>query len=151
MYMSSLKTDVDRLDEALISLFQHLKRPASWTEITATAGVVLDRPSAGIIHILCSDKSRYTLNDLADKLGVEAPTVTRKTQQLEKQGLIRRRKSADDRRSIYIEVTDKGKEIDQLIRLARRRLSEKALENWATKDRVQFIDLFEKYVDSLKP
>ncbi|HEY4963737.1 MAG TPA: MarR family transcriptional regulator [Candidatus Saccharimonadales bacterium] len=149
--MSSLKTDVDRLDEALISLFQHLKRPANWAEITATAGVILDRPSSGIVHILCNKGARFTLNDLAEKLGVEAPTVTRKTQQLEKQGLVRRSKSTDDRRSVYLEVTDKGRNINRQIRLARRKLSEKALKQWTIEDRSKFIDLFEKYVDSLKP
>lgn len=147
--MSDLRSDAESIDESMISMFQYLKRQAHWSEVLNNAGVKLDRPSAGIVHILINSKSKIRLNDLADKLGVEAPTVTRKTQELEAAGLIKKNRADDDRRSVYIEVTEKGRDLYKKIKIARQKISERALSDWNDADRQNFVSLFAKYINSL--
>ena len=148
--MEDIQSDLDRLEDGLRLLFQYLKRPSSWQHITAQAGVDIDRPGAAIVHTLVScGKSPCKLNDLADMLGVEAPSVTRKTQELERLGLIRRYRSLTDRRSVYLEVTEAGNEIEKHIRAARRTMNEQVLKGWSKTERQQFASLFERYAADL--
>jgi len=149
--MEDLQTDLDQLEDALRRLFQYIKRPSTWQSLTSLAGVQIDRPSAHIIHTLVQNqKSPYKLNDLADSLGIEAPSVSRKTQELEALGLIRRLRSSSDRRSVYLEVTDEGREIEKRIRQARRNSSESVLKGWTKSERQQFVSLFDRYIEGLK-
>ena len=50
---------------------------------------------------------------LAEKLEIALPTVSRKLSVLEKQELIERKVSAEDRRKTYVYTTDKGRQIIQ--------------------------------------
>lgn len=49
------------------------------------------------------------IGELAEAEGVAAATMTRVVDRLEKEGLVRRRGSSDDRRSIVLTVTAKGR------------------------------------------
>jgi DNA-binding MarR family transcriptional regulator len=147
--MSTLETDVIQIDESLNELFRYLKRPATWSEITTIANIQVDRPSAGIVHVLCKCPNGSKLNDLADKLGVESPTVTRKTQELEKSGLIKRTRSEKDRRSVFLDVTTAGRQLDQKIQRARRKLTEQSLLSWDKQERQEFVSLFNRYITGL--
>lgn len=148
--MEDLQTDLDRLEDALRALFQHLKRPSTWQSLTTQAGVQIDRPSAGLIHTLAQhQKAPCKLNDIADMLGIEAPSVTRKAQELVRLGLVKRWQSETDRRSVYLELTEKGLEIEKRIKQARRESSEQVLKNWTKSERQQFVSLFESYTKGL--
>jgi MarR family transcriptional regulator for hemolysin len=54
--------------------------------------------------------------ELADRLGLEAPTLVPQLDRLEREGLIARRRDRRDRRVVRIDVTDEG--LDHLRRLA---------------------------------
>jgi len=47
-------------------------------------------------------------SDLATAVGIEGPTLTRHLDALERQGLVRRRQDADDRRAVVVELTKEG-------------------------------------------
>ena len=71
------------------------------------AGVRVDRAGAALLYVLhAHGDSRVTAP--AEMLGVDAPSVTRKVQQLEKEGLVARRADSDDRRASCIELTNAG-------------------------------------------
>ena len=57
------------------------------------------------------DKDGLTPSMLAQKLEIALPTVSRKLSVLEKQELIFRRVSPEDRRKTFVYVTEKGKEM----------------------------------------
>jgi DNA-binding MarR family transcriptional regulator len=147
--MDSLQKDLDQLEEAMRQMFQYLKKPSTWVNLTNQAGVQIDRPSAGILHTLIACKSSCKLLDLADMLGIEAPSVTRKSQELEKLGLIRRSRSLTDKRSVDLEITDKGRDIENRIIKARRDISLQVFGQWSQVERQQFVSLFEKYCRGL--
>jgi DNA-binding MarR family transcriptional regulator len=50
------------------------------------------------------------MGDLKDRLGVTGRSITSLVDGLEDEGLLRRRADPDDRRSIRLEITDKGHE-----------------------------------------
>jgi MarR family transcriptional regulator for hemolysin len=55
--------------------------------------------------------------DLARSLGIEGPTLTRHLDNLERNGLVNRRRSQTDRRAFRVELTDSGEAAyDRLLR-----------------------------------
>jgi DNA-binding MarR family transcriptional regulator len=54
---------------------------------------------------------RRTVRELAEVAGVTQPTVTRALDGLQRQGLVRRVASPDDRRCVLVELTEQGDEV----------------------------------------
>lgn len=125
---------------------QTLKRPQQWARITAQAGVSLDRPAAYILHILMSPRPQgWRVQDLATQLGVEAPSVTRKTQELELAGYLERRRNPLDKRSIGLRLTPSGRTVCNRLWKVQRQTIAQVLERWPAAERRQFVDLFERF------
>jgi DNA-binding MarR family transcriptional regulator len=60
-----------------------------------------------------------TVRELADAAGVSQPTITRALDALQRQGLVTRAASPEDRRCVLVELTDEGRE---LLRAERERI-----------------------------
>jgi DNA-binding MarR family transcriptional regulator len=58
-----------------------------------------------------NESSPVKVSDLANKLYLHPTTVVGIIDRLEKQDLVKRRRSEDDRRVVWIELTDKGNEL----------------------------------------
>ena len=52
-----------------------------------------------------------TQQELARAVGIEGPTLTRHLEGMERAGLVVRRRAADDRRAIQVELTQRGEEL----------------------------------------
>jgi MarR family transcriptional regulator, transcriptional regulator for hemolysin len=52
-----------------------------------------------------------TQQELARAVGIEGPTLTRHLDGMERAGLVVRRRAADDRRAIQVELTERGEEL----------------------------------------
>lgn len=52
-----------------------------------------------------------TQQELARAVGIEGPTLTRHLDGMERAGLVVRRRGADDRRAIQVELTERGEEL----------------------------------------
>ncbi len=50
----------------------------------------------------------YTISSIAGKLGLDPATVVRTVDSLEKRGLVERRRDRQDRRQVFVELTDAG-------------------------------------------
>jgi DNA-binding MarR family transcriptional regulator len=148
--MEAIETDLEQLEDAMRLFFQTMKRPQNWAQITASAGVSIDRPAMFILHALAlANDQRCRVQDLATQLGIEAPSVTRKTQELEQAGYIRRMPDPKDRRAIGLELTAKGQAIHTKIRKAQKDLIVNAFNVWSKADRQQFVTLFERFSNDL--
>jgi DNA-binding MarR family transcriptional regulator len=75
--------------------------------IVKAAGVKLDRAGAALLYMLRAHGDS-PVTGLAELLGVDAPTVTRKVQQLEREGLVVRHGDTEDRRVSRIRLTPLG-------------------------------------------
>ena len=56
-------------------------------------------------------KSPESQLDLARAVGIEGPTLTRHLDGLEEDGLVERRRAADDRRTVRVEPTESGRRL----------------------------------------
>ena len=54
-------------------------------------------------------RGRQTVSELADDLGVSLSAITGLTNRLVRQGLVVRHRDSDDRRQVFVELTEKGK------------------------------------------
>jgi len=145
--MSDLSDDIDELEEAMRLFLQFVKRPQHWARIMSNAGVQLDRPSTIILHSLLEKPCR--VQDLATLLGVESPSITRKTQELEAMGLLKRLPNRQDRRAIDLRITPRGKALVNRIWKAQRLPMNQVLESWPTQDRQKFTSLFLRFSQDL--
>ncbi|HVX24606.1 MAG TPA: MarR family transcriptional regulator [Candidatus Saccharimonadales bacterium] len=145
--MGALEADLELIEEAMSRFFQAMKRPQAWTRITERAGVQIDRPAAGILHalMLYHGNQGCHLNDLAAQLSIEAPSVTRKTQELEQAGLIRRRRDPQDGRAVDLQLTARGRQVSRKLWDARRAGVHEILASWPASDRQRFVKLFDRF------
>ena len=148
--MSSLENDIETLENAMRLFAQTLKRPQRWAAVTAQAKVDMDRPSAAILQTLLLSKPRLCrVQDLAAHLGIEPPSITRKTQELEQAGYLRRVPDPDDRRAIDLRITSRGRSIANRLWNAQRQIVADALQTWEPAERGQFVRLFERFSEDL--
>lgn len=115
------------------------------------AGVRVDRAGAALLSKLqASADGTLRVTSLADRLGVDTPTVTRKIQQLERLGLVARDADPDDRRAHRIRLTDDGRETLVLLNDAKRRWLAALLEGWSIEDRDAFALLLGAFADRIE-
>jgi DNA-binding MarR family transcriptional regulator len=148
--MASIDTEVIQLENALRAFVQTIKRPQQWAYITNVAGVQLDRPAAMILQTLILHNSEQLgVQDLALLLGIEPPSVSRKAQQLEYAGYLRRQRSSDDRRAVRLQVTAAGHEVADRLWHAQRSIMSQVLQSWPSSDRHRFVSLFARFAEEL--
>jgi len=115
------------------------------------AGVRVDRGGAALLSKLqASVDGSLRVTALAERLGVDTPTVTRKIQQLERLGLVARDADPDDRRAHRIRLTPDGRETLDRLTAAKGRWLASLLDGWSTEDRVAFAALLGAFADRLE-
>jgi len=148
--MDALEADLEKLENAMRMFFQTMKRPQHWAYVTAQAGINLDRPAAHILHTLMLPRPQgWRVQDLATQLGIEAPSVTRKTQELEAAGYLERRRDPHDKRAIGLVLTPKGRAISVKLWKIQRRAMVQVLEQWPSGERQNFVELFHRFSTDL--
>jgi DNA-binding MarR family transcriptional regulator len=113
------------------------------------AGIRVDRAGAALLSKLKAAGDPLRVTTLADRLGVDTPTVTRKVQQLERDGLVAREGDPDDRRAFRIRLTDDGRATLELLTAAKRRWLDELLDGWSPSDRATFAALLSAFADRL--
>lgn len=144
--MSISNEEMDRLENALFSCVRITKKPAYWEEFQRRSGVTIDRPAAYILMMLSQQSLQF--QDLVTRLGIEAPSVSRKVHELEDGGLISRQPTAD-RRVHLLTLSESGKDAAKKIRQARHEILSEILEDWPEKKRLQLSSLLSELADGL--
>jgi DNA-binding MarR family transcriptional regulator len=99
--------------------------------------------------LLSQPHDHRRVHDLANLLGIEAPSVTRKSQELEQAGYVRRVPDKHDRRAISLQVTPRGRAVSERISQAQRELIREALSAWDKESRRKFVKLFQQFTENL--
>ncbi|MEK6265497.1 MAG: MarR family transcriptional regulator [Clostridium sp.] len=105
----------------------------------------LTGPQGMMIGILSHD-GEMKISDLSEKIGLSNSTVSGIIDRLEKQGLVERTRSIEDRRVVYVNISDKFKEISK----KRFCKIEETLENIMEKATAEEIDTILKGLDTLE-
>ena len=85
------------------------------------------------------DTDGLTPGEIARRLELATPTVTRAATRMEAAGLLRRSPHPTDARLVRLVLTDRGRELEAVIAEEMRRLSEKALRGLTPEERAQFL------------
>lgn len=82
--------------------------------------------------------------ELAERLGVEAPTVTKMLRRLEACGLVERRRDSSDARSFRVHLTQRGREVEGPVTRCWEEVEEKTLAGMTAGERKTFYRLLAK-------
>lgn len=93
-------------------------------------------------HLHVNGKGRPT--DIAKVVGLTPPTVTHLSEKLVKKNLIVRSKDEDDRRIIYLNITDAGKEILERAHIEGQVLRRKLFEKLTVEEQQQMLRIYQK-------
>jgi DNA-binding MarR family transcriptional regulator len=85
------------------------------------------------------DEDGLTPGDVAKRLALATPTVTRAATRMEAAGLIRREPHPSDGRLVRLMLTDHGRSLEQVIAAETDQLTERALATFSPAERVAFI------------
>ncbi|HWF16747.1 MAG TPA: MarR family transcriptional regulator [Acidimicrobiales bacterium] len=141
---------VDRFDDALQTVARSITQVRLHERLLRLAGVRLDRAGATLLFKLAARGDSLRVTDLAEILGVDTPTVTRKVQQLERDEMVVRQTDPDDRRASRIRLTPAGRRTIERVRKARRAWLEEVLGDWDGGDLSELADLLTHFADDLE-
>ncbi|MGH8994833.1 MAG: MarR family winged helix-turn-helix transcriptional regulator [Acidimicrobiales bacterium] len=105
----------------------------------------LSRADVQLLHILSEAGDGIRLGEVAERLGVDAPTVTRRAQQLESRGLLRRAADPLDKRAQLVQLTAAGTRSVERTRSVFRRWLEEVLADWTGSERLELAALLERF------
>jgi DNA-binding MarR family transcriptional regulator len=113
------------------------------------AGVRLDRAGSALLFKLRSYGEPARVSDLAELLGVDTPTVTRKVQQLERLGYVAIEPDTEDKRAKRVSLTKSGeKTIERIMVAVNQRLS-RLFEGWTKEEVTVFSTSLDKFAHAL--
>ncbi|HYY82469.1 MAG TPA: MarR family transcriptional regulator [Actinomycetes bacterium] len=85
------------------------------------------------------DEDGLTPGQIARRLGLATPTVTKATTRMEAAGLLTRRPHPTDARLVRLHLTDRGRALERVIDQEMRGLSERALATLKPAERAAFV------------
>lgn len=133
-------SDVLATNKALVKVAK-LYRSA---QADVLAGLALHPGQDVLLWIIGQEPDGLTVSEIAARLGVEQPTVTRSLSRLEPGGWFVRQSVPGDRRLTRIVLTDKGRTGIAQIEAAWRTLAETATAGMANDQRATLVELLEK-------
>lgn len=143
-------------DDILTGLFPRLaelgatlSRGRSYEHVKTAAGVSLERPAMTILINLKTADGPLRVGEIATRMQVEGPHVTRHLNGLEQRGLVERVVDADDRRARRVALTAEGEETADRYLAAVRDWFGEALSDWPEGDRRDLTRLLGRLIDDL--
>jgi DNA-binding MarR family transcriptional regulator len=128
---------------ALLSLARVMNQLKTHDSFCRAAGVDLDRGGAALLYKLFAEGEDVRLGELAERLGVDSPAVTRKVQQLERAGLVTRSPDPDDARASRVHLAPAGRRSIEKLLHARELWLDEVLEGWSEQDRAELARLLQ--------
>jgi DNA-binding MarR family transcriptional regulator len=140
---------VDSIESSLQVVARTFTQVRLHERLLQAAGVRVDRGGASLLYKLHVHGNSLRVTALAELLGVDAPTVTRKIQQLEREGLVSRLPDPDDRRATQIKLTPAGRRTLERMLKARRAWLERLVDGWDEPELATFAELLAKFSEAL--
>jgi DNA-binding MarR family transcriptional regulator len=130
---------------------QSMNQVRAHEHLLQAAGVRIDKAGIALLFKLQRHgDSPLRVTDLADLLGVDPPTVTRKVQQLERLGFVIREADAEDGRATRIQLTQEGRDTLESVLVAHREFLARVFATWADKDLKTFASLLERFSETIR-
>ena len=142
------RDDLTRIGEALAGVFRAGHAARLHERVAEQAGVDLDR--TGFVLLAKAMREPARISQLADRIGLDISTTSRKVAELEAAGLVVRTLDPGDRRAAVVSTTDRGEELVARVRGARNRAFAQMLAGWDADDRARLADLLERLVEDIE-
>lgn len=97
-----------------------------------------------------SSRSRSNVSEVAEELGVTLSAITAVVDRLVKAGLAVRSRDEQDRRLVWLEATDKGKEVLGKCVESRRKVAKKYFGKLPEEDFEKLIEIYEKVLSIMR-
>lgn len=129
----------------LLRAFHHSDRGVK--QIAAEAGLCPGQPK--ILEYLL-EHDGCIARDICSGCVLDKSTMTSLLARMEKQGLVRKEESGDDRRAVHIYMTEKGRTLAERIKLGCLRLDETALQGISQEERELIFRLLKQMIENLE-
>jgi DNA-binding MarR family transcriptional regulator len=96
------------------------------------------------------EEDGLTQKELSNRVRIEAPTMVRTLDRMEREKLVTRKRSDADRRQIHIELTAKGKALESELASLSDEVDKLALAGLKRKDRDQLRELVGRIIKNLE-
>jgi DNA-binding MarR family transcriptional regulator len=134
---------------ALLSVARVMTQYKSHDALCRQAGVDLDRGGAALLYKLFAEGDDVRLGELAERLGIDSPAVTRKVQQLEREGLVERSADPTDARAARVRLAPAGRESIERLLQARQLWFDELLAGWSPEDRSELARLLHQFAATI--
>lgn len=141
------RDDLTRIGEALAGVFRAGHAARLHERVSEQAGVAVDR--TGFVVLAKAMREPARISQLADRIGLDISTTSRKVAELEAAGLVVRTHDPGDRRAAVVSTTDRGEALVARVREARNRAFGQMLAGWGAEDRARLADLLERLVEDI--
>lgn len=131
-------TDEVTLDEDFQSAFWGAKHALAVATAVAFSRHGVHEGQQFILRCLWKEDG-LAPGEIARRLGLATPTVTRAANRMEAAGLLRREPHASDRRLVRLVLTDRGRSLEKVIAAETDLLTERALATFGPEERVAVI------------
>src|SRR5580704_17581603 len=138
--------DAAEILRAITRIGYLITRARSHDRVRTVAAVPLDRAAVMVLQQL-AEAGPVRPGELAARLGVEGPHVTRQVQRLQQAGYADRVSDPDDHRAQLITLTPAGRAAADRIREAGTSGMQAALAHWPLEELHQFATLLHRMVD----
>ncbi|MGV9297089.1 MULTISPECIES: MarR family winged helix-turn-helix transcriptional regulator [Amycolatopsis] len=142
---SLLRDLLPRLNE----LSGSLRRGKLFERAVEATGLPLERPAMTVLGILHIEDAPLRVGEIANRMNVVGPHVTRQVQGLESRGLVRRVADPDDQRARLIELTAEGKAAAERYIGVIEDWFAGAMSDWTAEDRQLLDRLVTRLVEDL--
>ena len=139
---------VSRIDDALSTLVRRTQGPRAQEQLTARAGLSLDRAAYPLLRRIGEAETVRT-SDVAAALSLDVSTVSRQVRELEVDGLVTRHPDPSDGRASILALTAPGHQALERLRRARREMLAEVVAGWPEGDRSTLADLICRLADDM--
>jgi DNA-binding MarR family transcriptional regulator len=144
MHPTAPKAQPDSPEEAVLLMVMQIGKRMRQRQ----PGDEVDPATVPVLHVLsCTGAIR--LSDLAQRMHLDASTVSRHARQLEERGLVSRTGDPDDRRASRVEITDLGSSALATSFEQRKKLIGQTMAGWSGQELQTLQQLASRFVDDL--
>jgi len=136
------------IEEAFASFASRSSPPRLRERISAALGGTFD-PSGYPMLARIESWGPVRTTALAERVGLDVSTVSRRIGDLEKAGLVTHAPDPDDRRAHLLQVTPEGRLVLARMRQVHRELFDEALAGWSAAEIRQLADVLARFTSAL--
>ena len=107
-------------------------------------------PGQELLLLQLWDRDRCSQSDLVDRLGLDASTVTKMLQRLERDGWVRREPSRDDGRVIIVSLSQAGRDLQEAVTGLWSELERETMQHLAPAEQAELLRLLRKVEAGLR-